>query len=401
VFLPETGNNGNEGGILMQVCNTDMCNGCGLCLEICGKNAIHIVDNIVALNAEIDLNKCISCNLCHHLCPRNQNGEIGTFPMLWKQGWSNNDEIRMNASSGGVISDIIRGFIGNGGKVATCTFNSGEFKYQLFESVSEMIYVAGSKYVKSSPHGIYKLIRSELDNKTRILFIGLPCHVAAIREFVKGNHEDLLYTIDLVCHGSPSPKILEHYLTEYGIELKSLIDIRFRSKIRTLPSGYHYLRDPSLIDYYLYAFLGRYINTENCYHCPYAQIKRVGDLTVGDSWGSELDVNQTTKGISLILCQTMKGKELLGISTLSLHDVDLDKAVKSNAQLQKPSEQPLNRAQILSELCKGVSLRKVMLHINPKVVFKQMVKETLLRLRLIQPYESGIVYCVSYKKNIE
>lgn len=399
MFLAETRNDGDMGGQLMQVCNTDMCNGCGLCLEMCSKNAIHIVDNMVAFNAVIDQNKCITCNICHQICPRNQSDEIGKYPILWKQGWSNKDEIRRNASSGGVISDIIRAFIENGGKVAACTFHSGEFKYQIIETIDEIIYVTGSKYVKSSPYGIYKLIRSEIDNKTRVLFIGLPCHVAAVKRFVRGNHEALLYTIDLICHGSPSPKILEEYLLEYGIKLNSLDDIRFRSKTRLLPSGYHYLREPSLIDYYLYAFLGRYINTENCYQCPYAQIMRVGDLTVGDSWGSEMGINQTTKGISLILCQTKKGQDLLEISNLSLHNVDLDKAIKSNAQLQKPSEKPQNRTQFLDELSKGVSLKKIISHITPKVIFKQKVKALLLCLHLIRPYESGINYCITYKKH--
>ena len=40
------------------VCNENQCTGCMACVDICAKNAIHIVDAIDAFNAVIDEGKC-------------------------------------------------------------------------------------------------------------------------------------------------------------------------------------------------------------------------------------------------------------------------------------------------------------------------------------------------------
>ena len=49
-----------------------------------------------------------------------------------------------------------------------------------------------------------------------MLFIGLPCQVAALNNYIKDKKN--LYTVDLICHGSPSPIILEKYIImDYSI----------------------------------------------------------------------------------------------------------------------------------------------------------------------------------------
>lgn len=63
----------------------------------------------------------------------------------------------------------------------------------------------------------------------KILFVGLPCQVSAVKHYTK-NHQNL-YTIILLCHGTLSPMILEKILKDYGIELKKVENIRFRVKI--------------------------------------------------------------------------------------------------------------------------------------------------------------------------
>ena len=46
------------------VCENDKCTGCMACIDKCPKNAIIIKDTMVAYNAVINENKCISCGLC-------------------------------------------------------------------------------------------------------------------------------------------------------------------------------------------------------------------------------------------------------------------------------------------------------------------------------------------------
>ena len=59
-------------------------------------------------------------------------------------------------------------------------------------------------------------------------------------------------------------------------------------------------------------------------------------MTLGDSWGSEYK-DQEKNGISLILIQSQKGKELLSMSKMELKDVDLDNSIAYNTQLSHPS----------------------------------------------------------------
>lgn len=90
---------------------------------------------------------------------------------------------------------------------------------------------------------------------------------------------------------------------------------------------------PGAIDKYSIAFLNSICYTENCYECQYARLERSSDVTLGDSWGTNLSNEEQKRGISLILCQTKKGQELLDLAELELREVDLDCAVQYNHQL--------------------------------------------------------------------
>lgn len=61
-----------------------------------------------------------------------------------------------------------------------------------------------------------------------MLFIGLPCQVAALNNYIKDKKN--LYTVDLICHGSPSPIILEKYLAENYVDIRKIKDLNFRNK---------------------------------------------------------------------------------------------------------------------------------------------------------------------------
>lgn len=63
--------------------------------------------------------------------------------------------------------------------------------------------------------------------------------------------------------------------------------------------------------------------------------------------GSELEKSTQDKGISLVLCQNEKGKELIDQADLTLVDVDLKKAIESNHQLYQYSQKPKQRAVFL------------------------------------------------------
>lgn len=378
---------------MRNVCNKDQCTGCMACVNICAKNAIHIVDVIDAFNAVIDEDKCINCGMCEKVCQQKHLPQLRS-PIIWKQGWTYDDKTRMKSASGGIATELAKTFIKKGGKVCSCLFREGNFVFDIVEDTNKLDCFAGSKYIKSNPTDIYKTIKKELAKETEILFIGLPCQVAALRNYVGDSLSEKLTTIDLICHGTPSPKILDIFLKQYGENTCKVSSIDFRvkgnfqvsEKSRTIATH-------GACDRYMISFLTALSYTENCYSCKYAQEKRPGDITLGDSWGTELPENEWKKGISLVLCQTEKGIALLENANVKVVDVNVDKAKSHNHQLEHPSKAPKSRKNFIKHIKHGMKFNRAVFLALPKDCGKQAIKAILIKCKLLTP--GGVTYQIS------
>ena len=145
---------------------------------------------------------------------------------------------------------------------------------------------------------------------------------------------------------------------------------------------------------YIHAFLTSLDYTENCYSCQYATLGRVSDVTIGDSWGSDQTDSEQGKGISLILCQTAKGMTLVQNSGLQLEEVDVKNAIEANHQLRHPSIAPETRRVFFENLGKG--FYKAISKSAPKVYYKQILKEKLIKLKIIRG-ANRIEYKISFR----
>lgn len=336
------------------------------------------MDSLSAMNASIDENLCVNCGVCEKVCPNNSVLKMKR-PQEWYQGWV--DATRQTSSSGGVAAGLMESFIRNGGYVAACLFQNGEFVFDITNDVDYAKKFAGSKYVKSNPEGIYKKVSEKIRSGNKVLFIGLPCQVAAVKNYIRKC--DNLYTVDLICHGSPSPQILNRFLHENNVDIQSISDLKFRNKSGFgLQPGSKRVSFASESDLYTFAFLSSLDYTENCYSCRYATLDRVSDITLGDSWGSELEVEEQKKGISLILCQTEKGKELLNNTKIELRDVDLNKAVEANHQLSYPSKMPPERKIFFKSIDKGFD--HAISRCHPKMYYIRRLKYILYKAKIIR-----------------
>ena len=362
------------------VCEKNKCSGCKACISICPRQAIEVFDEMQFLNAVVDEDKCIDCHLCENVCPMKNEPELNE-PILWNQGWSNNAEIRKKSTSGGLGRQLAESFINNGGKVCTCVFENDQFKFELINTVDDLYKIQGSKYVKSNPDKIYIEVKKELQKGEKVLFIGLPCQADAVRRFVGERYKDKFYTVDLICHGTPSVKLLEKYLCEHNLSLESQPYLKFRDnglyKLLTEPP----IEKKGIMDKYMIAFFMGHSFTENCYQCKFAQLKRGSDITIGDSWGSDLS-SEVEKGISLILCQTEKGKELLKDDNLDLFDVDLNKAIHNNPQLRSHYSRPKRLNAFYDDIKKGKKIDFVVYKYVTKKCIKEDVKKILIMAHL-------------------
>lgn len=390
------------------VCNTNMCTACMACVDICPKSAIVIKDSLKHENAIIDETKCIACGMCEKVCQI-----VKPLPLKesikWFQGWNNAPAERQKSSSGAFAYGLAKQVINEGGYVAACRFEKGEFRYSIAKDVDELTLFRESKYVKSNPIGIFKSVKKLLVQGLFVLFIGLPCHVAAMKKYLGRDYGNLI-TVDLICHGSPSPKLLELFLQQYEISLETIKSIHFRQKGSFRLTGENVSKNterkeisftqPGIRDRYSIAFLYGLIYTENCYYCPYARIDRVSDITIGDSWGSEIGEEEMDKGVSLALCQTEKGINLVERSPLKLFDVNLDKAMDANHQLREPYPIPKNRDNFFRAIEKNISFNNAVKKSFPRACFRLDVKDFLFKTGLLK-IRGGVIDSCIYRITIE
>lgn len=372
---------------LKTVCRSNMCAGCMACIDICPKEAVRIEDSLKAYNAVIDTGRCINCKACYHVCQENNPPPLSK-PVYWKEGWAIKKEIRQRSSSGGFAAAMEKAFAGQGGIVCSCIFADGKFEFGFAETEDEIEKFTGSKYVKSNPVGIYKKIKQLLTENRKVLFVGLPCQAAALRNYA--GEQKNLYIIDLICHGSPSPQILDLFLRDYGTDISKITDIRFRVKNHfNLEEEQRAFTPPVIYDNYTMTFLDGISYTESCYSCKYARLERTADITLGDSWGSMLSEEEQRKGISLALCQTEKGRRLLNESGLYLSNVDLMRSTACNSQLRHPSVKPSQRDPFFQNVTQGKSFKTAVFKCFPKRYLKNMLKAFLYHIGMIRDDAGG------------
>jgi len=228
--------------------------------------------------------------------------------------------------------------------------NDNKLHHIIIHNERELTTCLKSKYYQSSTDFTFKDIKKYLSDSTNVLFCGTPCQVAGLLSFLGKKYENLV-TCDLICHGVPSKKIIDKYIADKEKQYKSkLKEILFRDKINgwnnmritlTFENGKKYSQIASYDDFYFGFFRGLYYR-KSCYHCPFATESRVSDISLGDFWGiehtnSKLD---SQKGISLILVNSQKGKDLLKSieKEISLEKHTLDEAKRLNHNLKAPSQ---------------------------------------------------------------
>lgn len=379
--------------VVIGVCDTDRCSACGACINICPKDCISYYKKETGTKvAVINKDKCIECHLCKKVCAQVDMLEGGE-PFECYAAWSLDDTIRINSASGGIASELYHLFSEKGYKLVGVSMTPMHIaEFSISDSFESMSAYRNSKYVYSNAGNIYNEVEKKLINHEGVLFVGLPCHVAALKKYlsVKKTPLDLLFTVDIVCHGTtPEQFLVEHIEYIEKKKNKKAICVEFRDPKEKTSSFTFSLGDSQSIfykrkvkadDVYQIGYHSGITYRDNCYLCQFATKKRQGDITIADFAyvGCCEPCSYSNENVSCVLINSEKGKqwfsELCATDYIFYEKRPLEEELTTEKQLNHPTCIPPEREKFLRGLKNNKGFEKSMKHAVRKRIIVNTVK---------------------------
>lgn len=197
---------------MITIIDKSQCCGCTACASACPKHCIVLKEDEQGfLYPRVDESKCIDCHLCEKVCPvlkpfEKQNPQE-VFAII-----NPDEEIRLASSSGGVFTALAKQILHAGGIVFGAAFDDNwQVHHISVTKVEDLALLRSSKYVQSRIEKTYTVVEEYLKKGTQVLFSGTPCQIAGLKHYLRKEYDNLL-SVDVVCHGVPSPLVWEKYL---------------------------------------------------------------------------------------------------------------------------------------------------------------------------------------------
>ncbi len=376
---------------MIKLAEKNICSGCGACASACPVNCIIMkADKEGFLYPEISSDHCIECKKCQKACPvieRNTSVNKATAYALK----NNNDNIRLQSSSGGFFSLLAEYVIDRKGVVFGAAFDEKLcVRHICIESKEDIQKLRGSKYVQSIIGNTYLQAKKHLDNGTLVLFTGTPCQIEGLLKYLGREYSNLI-TQDIICHGVPSPDVWRKY-TEWHEEKEqaTIINASFRSKnsgwkqfsmMLKFDNGKEKFM-PINQDLFLRSFLSDLCLRPSCYNCSFKGILRPADFTLADFWGVHniLPSIDDDTGVSLVLVNSKKAAKIFEVlrPSVSAYEVDVDAAIKYNTAATQSVKEPSARKTFMEEITSSSFEATVNKYCPPKN------KKTSLKSKIIR-----------------
>ncbi len=371
---------------MIKIKNKRDCCGCEACVQACPKHCIDFVSDSQGFRyPKVNEERCVNCGLCNKVCPILNVEEYAsptTTPAY--ATYNQNANQRKNSSSGGIFTLLASRVISKGGVVFGAVFDGAwNVVHSYAETVEGIEPLKRSKYVQSRIGNSYKHVKSFLAKGRIVMFVGTPCQIAGLKHYLRKDYDNLL-TVDVICHGVPSPMIWQKYLKEKKANLASkhhvesgrdveFTSISFRDKVESwrryhLSFTYKVMKDgidaigPDSIvetssqyvweDDYMQSFLHDYANRPSCFQCQFRNGKSRSDLTLADFWNIKecLSNPEMTgeKGTSLVLANTPKGEKMFNDIECIKELVPFGKAIAGNPAFRYDWLMPLGHDSFFS-----------------------------------------------------
>lgn len=366
------------------------CVGCRSCEQVCPVSCISFMaDKEGFLYPQINTSECIQCGKCLMHCPvLEKKGRQNAKDVY---GVKNRNRKKMMQSASGGLSDLAAQYIlSQNGCVFGCAYDE-ELRVRHIEITdrNDLYKIQSSKYVQSDLGKCYTDIKKRLECGKIVLFTGTPCQVGGLYSYLGEENRENLYTIDLICHGVPSPLFFEKYLEYQKKKLGEEIEYyNFRSKEKRgwgtqclIKTATKTKESKLSLDKYGKHFMEGSCYRECCYRCEYANTERVGDITCGDFWGIEkkYPLFVDSAGVSVALVNTQQGRRLFNEmrEDADVIKVSLEDVLPQQGNLTAPTKRPLIRddfysniesPEFMEQIKTGIQLKERLKSILPQKV---------------------------------
>lgn len=331
---------------MINIVNKEDCVGCNACVQRCPVSCISMHrDDQGFMYPKVNLDRCINCSLCEKVCPVLEQGEERE-PLKVFAAVNPNQGIRSKSSSGGVFRAIAESVINQGGVVFGARFDSEwNVIHAYTETIEGLAPMMGAKYVQSEIGSSFIDAESFLKAGRKVLFSGTPCQIAGLKLFLRKEYESLI-TVEVVCHGVPSPLVWKSYLESvrknkgfgdisaisfrdkrYGWERYSLNIVSSDKGTQSKQFNQNLTKNP-----YLRGFVKNLYLRPSCYFCPAKSGKSRADITLGDFWHIRHIHPELYhfNGVSLVLDYTDNGRRVLDSADIITFESDYTSALKAN-----------------------------------------------------------------------
>ena len=337
---------------MIQINDPADCCGCSACASVCAHGAITMKPDVLGfLYPMVDTDKCTGCGLCEKVCAFHDDYDKSLDLMQpIAYGARHKEMSEVESSRSGAAFIALSDYIMEQGGVVYGAGYTDHFRvvHKRATTKEQRNEFKGSKYVQSDLGDTFLQVKQDLKAGFTVLFSGTPCQTAGLHSFVGSRLRDNLILVDIVCHGVPSPYIWRDYIKYLEGKAKAdIIHVDFREKEqcgwRAHKEAFRYSdakRGKEIKETYTHLCYKHIMFRHSCGVCKYTNLQRPSDVTIADFWGWEKTnptANSDDKGLSLVLCNTEKGRQLFESvkERMNIFPAELSNCMQPN--LKQPS----------------------------------------------------------------